>query len=411
MDEPIFIARQDTLEDVQRDTQAILADTTAIGEDVPQIRQTAEENKAAAADIQGKSERILKSPKGLQVFITRNASDTLRAMTLEIDTDPCAFAEAGGKVHIFGNTQARAREHFLFDIATMTLERQPELPFDFYGYGMALSTEDGRVHLLGGSGGERKHWIWDNGNWTEGADMERNFAHGCAVANDNDIFFIPGEKKELYEWNAETNTNTYRKSLSAMTYNFYDGILLNANGRLYFGCGYDVVNAKEMTTMWQTESLTVFTVSTSTACSTSARRNMTGTGEYLHENCVCVKGGQVYRLTSAGSWETVKKSVFETRLSSVKSAWKFYKNGVCYLFAARSIKVPSYYFSIPLPKGAAVLCGTEYACPMLRKKGDAYIVDETGITYLIGKNQYFYTESGLYGSCGLTFYIDGEETT
>lgn len=402
-DGKVFIARQDTLEEVQNDTTAIKADTAVILEETGGIKE--------------ETEKIWQSPKGLQVFIPANGSYACNAYSLGMNVNGCEFAEAGGKVHIFGNTQAKARQHYIFDPETGKMELQAELPYDFYGYGMAVGTDDGRVHLFGGSGGARKHWIWAAGEWTEGADLSDDFAHGCATAYGNDIFFISGATKKLYKWIKESNSNSYLSGLSGMTNIFYDGFLFVDNGYLVFGGGYDTENASGFLTAWKTKSLTNFALTAVANLPCKFRRASIASDGYgyIYKNFLCTNNGNSkhqYRL-NGNVWEAFKIGAYDYPETNpgVYNVWRYVKDNRSFLFGYNSVYVQNYGWRVYLPKGTAILCCDYFYPVALRKKGSAYIVDKAGEVYIGTRHQSFLVDGEVYSVNSITFYIDGEETT
>ena len=79
------------------------------------------------------------------------------------------------------------------------------MPYDC-AYGDAVVC-DNVIHLLGGTGGYREHYIWGGDNWVSISTLPYNFVYGCAVVYKGEIHILGGSgsakghyKYNRYEW-------------------------------------------------------------------------------------------------------------------------------------------------------------------------------------------------------------------
>ena len=165
-----------------------------------------------------------------------------------LDARCCGFGAGviGGKVYVAGGySGGRTNKAEVFDPATRTWSRLPDMPSAVYGTAGAVL--DGKLHVVAGNGASGRtggHWVFDptaaggTGSWaTKTGILPYGRMNGNLVVAEGVLWLVGGESRSVNKYDAATDTWSAATDLpgtaSEHAAAFYNGQLVVIGGGNY----------------------------------------------------------------------------------------------------------------------------------------------------------------------------------
>lgn len=368
MGDRVFIARQDTLEGVKADTEKLQRGQETAQEVLDAVKEDTEELKTAG--------------KGLQIsFPSKYYISAYTASMMPWNaTYSCCFAAIGKDVHILQGTK-----HYVFDMETFEWEETADAPYDTTN-GCAIGLAGG-IHLFGGNGGARKHYVYENGEWTEKKDTPRAMTGGVADVWGNVVILVEPNSRYITKWVPETDEydviTTGRKYTAA-----YFGAFVWSNNLHIFGG-----NTETAGTMHDFVELRSGTVTAATALPVSFNRingdYSSKYGLFIHSLRIqSGNGDKSYYFTknSADANVSIRTAENDNGNGTTADIWRYTYGQAMVKFHGSNISVPKFCYEFWLPKDFCICYKGSFLIVGGKSKGNniyEYEQKEDGVVTLL----------------------------
>lgn len=372
MGEKVFIARQDTLEEVQATAEAIQTAQTNAGTGIANLKtdteslkltiqqmQTAQTSagtkinniKTDTESIKNSVQKIAAKGQGLQVHFPKTQTRAYY-MTVNLPwnlTYDSILVPDGAKTHIL--TEGK---YYIFNKDTMTYTTGKTPPHNTSGgCGAVLN---GILHIFGGAGGTKKHIAYENGAWKTKADVSYAMTAGGAVVYNGKIYLAP-PSSVILEWNQTADTYSVITSSRHFSATYAgvgcSGKYLHIVGGTGYGQKHDIINLETKQVEAGVDLPVIF-----------SRQN----GDYLifyHAGLsflqACIRSealkqrNTIYSIPSTSNAAATKGtgSSDNGQLPSGELAREIY-GSLGFAFRSGRVDIPSYVFAFWLPKGSKI---------------------------------------------------------